>query len=298
MRVKVIINPAAGQPEPILSVLNDAFAPGGIDWDVAITHKAGDGAIAAREAAAKGYDLVAAYGGDGTVTEVASALAEGGPPILLLPGGTGNALAEDLGIPLALAEAAALVNGDVSEIRKVDLGRCGDRWFVLRLTMGLEAAMVAAATRELKDRYGWLAYAFAGMQAISAAPMATYSITADDKAAECEGIAALIANSASMGIAGTRIADDVSVSDGLLDLVVVKQTDLPGLLGIAAAAAQERPSPLLSRWRGKEIHVEANPQQTVLADGEEGGSTPVTASIVPCALGVVVPRPTGRNAVA
>ena len=80
--------------------------------------------------------------------------------MLLLPGGTGNALADDLGIPSTLAQAAALANGDLSEIRLVDLGRIGDRWFVLRLTAGFEAEMVAAATREMKDRYGWLAYAF------------------------------------------------------------------------------------------------------------------------------------------
>ena len=290
MRVKVIINPAAGQPEPILSVLNDVFAQGGIDWEVALTHEAGDGVVEARNAAEKGFDLIGAYGGDGTITEVATALAEGGPPMLVLPGGTGNALAEDLGIPPTLAEAAALVNGDVSEVRRVDMGQSGDRWFVLRLTMGLEAAMVAAASRELKDRYGWLAYAFAGMQAIANAPMAVYSIVADGETGECEGIAAVVANSAAMGVAGTRIASDVSVSDGLLDLVVVKNTDLPGLLGIAVAGTQERPSPLLSRWRGKEFHVQADPVQTVLADGEETGSTPMSVSVVPGAIGVVVPR--------
>ncbi len=290
MRVKVIINPAAGQSEPILSVLNEVFAAGEIEWDVAITHKAGDGVKETRAAADKGYDLIGAYGGDGTVTEVASALAEGGPPMLVLPGGTGNALAEDLSIPPTLAEAAALVNGELSEVRRVDLGRSGNRWFVLRLTMGLEAAMVAAATRQMKDQYGWLAYAFAGIQAISNAPTATYAIEADRMTGQCDGIAAIVANSAATGVAGARIANDVSVSDGLLDLVVLNSTDLPGLLGAAAAGAREQSSPLLSRWRGREIRVRANPAQTVLADGEEAGSTPISVSIVPGAIGVVVPR--------
>lgn len=63
MRVKVIINPAAGQAEPILSVLNDVLGRAGIEWDVAITHKSGDGLIAARAAAGQGYDLIGAYGG-------------------------------------------------------------------------------------------------------------------------------------------------------------------------------------------------------------------------------------------
>jgi diacylglycerol kinase (ATP) len=296
MRVKVIVNPVSGKPQPILSVLNEVFDPGGIDWDVAITHKGGDGVAAAREATEQGYDLIGVYGGDGTVTEVASALADGGPPILLLPGGTGNALADDLGIPPTLKEAAALVDETVSEIRRIDLGRSADRLFVLRLTMGLEAAMVAAATREMKDIYGWLAYAFGGLQALSAAPTATYSIAVDGVTAECEGLAAMVANSASTGVPGVRIADNVSVSDGLLDLIIVQKTNLPGLLGIATAAAQEEPSTLLNRWSGKEIRVEAKPVQVVLADGEEAGSTPVSVTVVPAAFGVLVPRAVAAQA--
>jgi diacylglycerol kinase (ATP) len=293
MRLKVVINPAAGKAEPVLSVLNDVFGPAGIEWDVAITHKAGDALVAAREAAGQGYDLVGAYGGDGTVAEVASALADGGPPILLLPGGTGNALAADLGIPSALVDAAGLALTGAGEIRRVDLGRCGKRWFALRLTMGFEADMVSAATRDMKDRFGWLAYAFTGLQALSDAPMATYSITVDGQMVECDGLAALVANSASTGVSGLRIADDVDVSDGLLDVVVVQRADLPGLLGSAADAAQGQQPRMLARWRGKEIHVETSPAQAVLADGETAGSTPVDVTVVPGAVGVMVPKPAG-----
>jgi YegS/Rv2252/BmrU family lipid kinase len=295
MRVKVVINPVSGKPEPVLSVLNDVFGEAQIEWDVAITHKSGDGVTAAREAADQGYDLIGAYGGDGTVTEVATALAAGGPPMLVLPGGTGNALAADLGIPPTLAEAAALASGDLGEVRRVDMGRSGDTWFVLRMTMGLEADMVAAATRELKDRYGWLAYAFAGLQALSAAPTVNYSITVDGKTAESEGIAALVANSASTGVAGARIADDVLVSDGLLDVVIVTPADLPGLVGTAVDAMQGQQSRLMSRWRGSEIRVESDPPQPVLADGEAAGSTPVDVVVVPGAVGVVVPKDGARS---
>jgi YegS/Rv2252/BmrU family lipid kinase len=293
MRVKVIINPAAGKPEPILSVLNDVFAPAGIDWEVDITHKSGDGVAAARQAADEGYDLVAAYGGDGSVAEVVSGLAEGGPPILLLPGGTGNALAGDLGIPPGLAEAAALAVGDAGEVRRVDVGRSGKLWFVLRLTTGFEAEMVSAATQEMKDRFGWLAYAFSGLMAISDAPMATYRMSIDGAEVECEGLAALVANSAMVGVSGLRIADDVDVSDGLLDVVVVQRADLPGLIGSAADAAQGQQPRMMSRWRGKKIHLETTPPQAVLADGEDAGLTPVDVTVVPGAVGVLVPRRAG-----
>ena len=295
MRIRVIINPAAGVAEPILSVLNDVFGSAEIDWDVAITHDAGDGEAEARKAADKGFDLIGVYGGDGTVAEVASALAEGGPPMLLLPGGTGNALAEDLGVPPLLADAAALAVGGAGEIKRVDLGRAGDRRFVLRLTMGFEAEMVSAATREMKDRYGWLAYALTGLQTLAAPPMAAYSMTVDGEAIECEGLAAVIANSASSGLPGVRLAEDVDVADGLLDLIVVQNPDFLGWLGNAADVASGQQPRMLNRWRGTEIHVDAHPAQSVLSDGEDAGLTPVDVTVEPGVIGVLVPKPLGDS---
>ncbi|MDO8963339.1 MAG: diacylglycerol kinase family lipid kinase [Coriobacteriia bacterium] len=288
-RIKVIINPAAGQPEPVLGVLNEAFAPTGIEWDVAITHGSGDAETAAREAVADGYDFVGAYGGDGTIAEVASGLAEGKVPFLLLPGGTGNVLAAELGIPADLASAAALLAGE-HEIRRVDLGRSGGKWFVVRLTMGLEVAVVDAATPDLKSRFGWLAYAYAGFAALSTAPVATYTITVDGETFEADGLALIVANSASTGVAGTRLVDGVDVSDGRLDVVVLQGADLSSMLGSAADAAQGLPPRAFARWSGKEIRVDATPEQTVVSDGEEAGVTPIEVCVVAGALRVVVPK--------
>ena len=290
MRIKVIANPGAGQPEPVLSILNDTLGSAGIDWDVAVTHGPGDGYDAAREAAEQGYDLIGVYGGDGTVTEVASALARGGPPMAILPGGTGNALAEDLGIPATTMEAAALLAGGEYEIRQVDMGRAGKRWFVVRLTMGFEASIVEAATRELKDRFGWLAYAFSSLQAMSSPPVASYTITVDGEVIEAQGVACIVANSASTGVLGLRIAEGIDVSDGLLDVVVVEHADILSLAGSAANAAREQESLNVSRWQGKRIRIESQPQQSVLADGEGAGVTPVEARVMPGAIGIVVPK--------
>ncbi|MDZ4179989.1 MAG: diacylglycerol kinase family protein, partial [Coriobacteriia bacterium] len=166
MRIKIIINPGAGKPEPVLSILNDTLGQAGLDWDVAVTHKSGDGFTAAKQAVHEGYDLVCSYGGDGTVSEVAAALSESNTPMGILPGGTGNALADDLGIPDDLKASAALIASQAYELRSVDVGRMGDKLFVLRVTMGFETSVVEGATRELKDKYGWLAYAFSGLKAL------------------------------------------------------------------------------------------------------------------------------------
>lgn len=294
-RIKVIINPAAGTSEPVLSILDEVFGPAGIDWDVAITHKAGDGVSAAHEAITQGFDLIGVYGGDGTVAEVASALADGGPPLLLLPGGTGNALADDLGIPTALAEAAALGIDDTAEVRRIDMGRAGERTFVLRLTMGVEAEMVGSTTRDMKDRFGWLAYVISGVQALSSPQPAAYTITIDGERHEAEGVALMVANSAAVGhIAGARIAQDVDVSDGQLDVVLVETAALPSLLGTVADAVRGNEPTGLSHWSGRRIRVEAEPALAVLADGEDSGLTPIDVEVLPGAVSVLVPASTAE----
>jgi len=146
-KVHVVINPAAGHDEPILNVLNHVFHPTGVDWNVSLTHKSGDATRYAAEAAASGVDLVAAYGGDGTQMEVANGLLGTGVPQAILPGGTGNAMAHDLGISLVLSEAAGLIVNSHKR-RAIDLAKMGDQVFMLRAYAGFSADN--AASREEK----------------------------------------------------------------------------------------------------------------------------------------------------
>ncbi|MGB5051091.1 MAG: diacylglycerol kinase family protein, partial [Caldilineaceae bacterium] len=141
-KVQVIINPAAGGDTPILNVLNTVFLENGVEWDVSITHRAGDARQAARQAVQGGADVVAAYGGDGTVTEAANGLRGTEIPLAILPGGTANVLARELNIPLGLADAARLASGVESKIDRIDLGQMGEHIFLLRVGIGFEAAMV------------------------------------------------------------------------------------------------------------------------------------------------------------
>lgn len=288
-RIKVVINPASGTAEPVLTVLNNVFGPAEMAWDVAITHGAGDAEAAARAAGGEGYDYVGAYGGDGTLQEVASGIAgAGGPPLLILPGGTGNAVADDLGVPQDLAAAAAVLTR-AHELRPLDLGRVADRLFALRVTMGLEAKVVAGATPEMKSRYGWLAYAVSGLQALSSAPAARYVVELDGRVIEEEGLGLLVANSANTGVAGMSIAAGVDVSDGLLDVVVIQPSRLAGLIGSAVDAVQGQEPRAVCHWQGRRIRVTSDPEQLALADGEEVGMTPLDIEIVPSAVQVVVP---------
>ena len=108
-KVHVIINPASGPNRPILNTLNDVFRKHGVDWDVSITKRYGDATQQARDAIARGVDLVVGYGGDGTQHELANAVIGTGMPMGILPGGTGNGFAREIGIPKELDEAVELL---------------------------------------------------------------------------------------------------------------------------------------------------------------------------------------------
>ncbi len=126
-QIHVIINPVSGRPQPILSTLNAVFREAKVKWDVSITHESGDARRAASTAAAQGVDVVAVYGGDGTVLEAATGLLGTTTPMAILPGGTANVLSVELGIPHDLAAATRIAGSEDSPVRKVDMGQSGER---------------------------------------------------------------------------------------------------------------------------------------------------------------------------
>ena len=289
-RIHVIVNPAAGQDYPVLSVLNRAFHPAGVDWDVFVTKQAGDARRYAELAVRAGVDVVAVYGGDGTVMEAAAGLIGTDLPLAIFPGGTANVISVELGIPSDLAEACALVCGAVCAERHIDVGQIGDQYFLIRVGMGFEAQMVQGAHRALKDRVGALAYGVAAVRALAEPAVARYRLTLDGQVVEREGITCIIANAGSFGALPLTIAPAIDVSDGFLDVVVVATADLPGLVQVAASivAGTEDAEPL-HHWRAREVQVEADPPQRVQVDGEVWGETPFTARVVPQAVRVLLP---------
>lgn len=292
-RIHVIINPAAGQDRPVLGILNRVFHPAGVDWDVFVTKKEGDARRYAREAVEAGVDIVAVYGGDGTVMEVASGLIGSDTPLAIFPGGTANVMSVELGISSDLAEACALVCSDEHETVEIDMGQVSEEQnFILRVGIGFEAEMVEGADRTLKDRVGSLAYALAGLQALRDPTVSRYRLTIDGEPIESEGISCLICNSGNVGKAGFALSPRVSVRDGLLDVFVLRKAEIPSLLAVArhVVSGDEAHWRDLQHWQGHEVSVEADPPQEVQADGEALGTTPVFARVKPASVRVIVPR--------
>jgi len=296
-RIHIIINPASGQARPVLAILNDVFHPSGIDWDVSVTKEAGDGRRYALAALESGADAIGVYGGDGTVNEVASALVGTETPLAIFPGGTANVMSVELGIPNDLLEACALVARGAGVVRAIDVGDTGEHIFLTRIGMGLEATVIQQTERDQKDRHGWLAYALNGLRQLADPKLSHYRLTIDGETIESQGLVCMVANSGILspnsGLPGNPVlsfSPTISVTDGLLDILVVRSADIGYLLSVAAnmVAGADTAQPLL-HWTGREVSVVADPPQSIQYDGEVIGYTPVTAWVCPQALRVIVP---------
>jgi diacylglycerol kinase (ATP) len=289
----IIINPAAGQEQPLLGILNRVFKEHGVDWEVFITKDAGDARRFARESAEAGVDVVIACGGDGTVTEVAGGLRGTGVPLGILPCGTANVMSLSLNIPTELESAVTLIATGQNVLRALDMGMFNDTEFMLRATVGLGARVINNTPRESKNRWGTLAYMLSAINELNNVEPARYILNLDGMHVEVDGITAFVGNSMNPGVAGLSIVPGVDMSDGLIDFVLIRRSDLPSLLAVLTNTVFNRdtePEPVL-HWQAKKIEVFAEPEQPTEIDGEEFAPTPFTVQVLPRAALVICPPP-------
>jgi diacylglycerol kinase (ATP) len=288
-RISIIINPAAGQEEPILTYLNTAFHKTAIEWSVFITKKSGDAAQFAKESAESGADVVAVYGGDGTVVEVAQALMHSPTPVAIIPGGTANIMAKELGISTTTQEAIELLK-EGNTIKQVDMGLCNGTPFLVRINLGFLAEMITDTDRAMKDRLGQVAYSISAIKTMRQSSLTKYQIEVDQKKIEVEGYALVIANSGNIGLENISFIPEISVTDGLLDLLVVTQLSPGAVVGAVAKTLTQNTPKIYDSWQGKEIIVTVPPEQKALLDDRVYKEVVIKAQIVPKALSIVVPE--------
>ena len=295
--IHVIINPASGQPQPVIHTLNHIFGEAGVEWDVSVT-KAGDDATRfARSAAERGVDVVAAYGGDGTQMEVAQGLRGTNTPMAVLPGGTANLLSVELNIPSDLEQAIRLILSEDHVLRPVDMGhavlRDGEASydFILRIGIGFEGLKIQIANRAMKNKFGELAYTIAGLDALKEVTPSDYHLELDGKPLDISGVNLLVTNAGNFGVPGYSRSTKISVSDGLLDVLVVKEKTLSTLTTIARETLSKNPDQNRPLWQAKHIRIEAEPAQPVNGDGEWWGPTPIDIEVIPAAVKIIAPPP-------
>ena len=226
MSVAIIINPVSGGAKPGTAARRARIALEAVERhgdrpEVFVTERAGHARELALAAATRDVRLVLAWGGDGTVNEVASALVFGEVPLGIIPAGSGNGLANELGI--SRRPERAIAKALASTGRLIDVGEIERRYFINVAGVGFDAHIAAAFNAATNTRRGLAGYVRLTARALRHYVPARYRITTDTGSVEPRAIFATLANSPQFGN-GAKISPGAKVDDGLLDLVVVEET--------------------------------------------------------------------------
>lgn len=287
--IHFIINPASGKEEPILSYINRAFQNSRIDWDISLTKKdLGAGEIAVKLIGKT--DLVVVYGGDGCVCAVAAALHGSQTPVAIVPGGTANVMAGELGIPGDTEAALALLQKGNFKLKAVDMGIVNGEPFLLRVNLGIMADMVTEAGPGLKNKIGQLAYGVTAVQTAIAAKPVTYDLEIDGRQIAASGVALTVTNSGNMGLGELDLLPGISITDGMLDVILMKDNDWLSVLKIAGSTLLQRGSETLQHWRCKTLTITMKKPQTYIRDDEAQKGKKLNIQVIRGSINLLVPK--------
>lgn len=255
------------------------------------TNGAGHADVLAREAVAEGADLVLVLGGDGTINEAVQGLVHSGVPLGILPGGTANVLAMELGLGSRLERAAERL-GHCRPV-PVSLGRVRrngiERYFLLMCGLGLDAAIVCAVNPATKASFGKLAYYIAGFSR-AYRTVDPLKVMVKDAVYPC-GFA-LVSRVRNYG-GDLEIASDASLRHEDFEVVLFEGENplryIWYMLGVATKRVRSMRGVRSLRARCVEVLTPAPAQ----VDGEFLGSEPISIDIVPQALCLLMPESYG-----
>lgn len=297
-RALLITNPAAARTTPRAVVEADAvLRRHGWATEVVATGGAGDARRLAAYGVAEGVDVVAVFGGDGTVMQAAAALVGTEVGLGLIPGGTGNLFAGNLRLPNAPARAAEIIARGYS--RRIDLGQVdrddGPHVFAVAAGAGIDARiMVETATAE-KHRWGMAAYIRTMARVLPEIRSVPHVITVDGREFTADASVVLVANCGEIIPPFVRMRSDTSPEDGLLDVVVARANSLWEGVRVVREALRARPEEqanpdLMGFARGEVVTVAPAETLPVQLDGDGAGVTPFTARVLPRAVRVMLAK--------
>lgn len=279
-RARLIYNPTSGREEirRRLPDILQRLEQGGIETSCHATVGEGDATIAASEAIERGFDMIIAAGGDGTLYEVINGMAghEKRPPLGILPLGTTNDFARAVGIPKHWEYAVDLIIAQYK--RTIDLGRANNRYFINIAGGGSLTELSYEVPIKLKTMIGQLAYYMKGLEKMTRLKPSVVRIEAEGVGEIHEKILLfLICNSNSVG-GFERLAPDASLDDGLFEVIIVKKCNLAEFIRVATLAlrGEHLNDPLVMHFRTRQLRVTTPDYVQLNLDGEYGGTLPCT----------------------
>lgn len=293
-RGRIVYNPRA-RNAPSRQRLLAAARAAAPAWqiDLVETESAGHGIVLAQEAAQQGMSAVIACGGDGTVNEVVNGLAGSACALGVLRGGMGDVFAREVGIPKQAERALTLQL--TGERRRFDLGKAGERYFLLMAGIGFDADVVRRVPDGAKKRLGSTSYALWGAKLLAGYRSKRVLMSIDGESREAELFWVLLGNTRSYG-GIVDITSQARVDDGLLDGYVFEGHGVKWEASTALKLALRRQDGAkgVSFRRLRELSIET-PGLAVQADGEYLGETPMRFSVEAAALDVLLPRGQGQE---
>ncbi len=258
---------------------------------VFFTSSSGDAAALARRAYGNGFDVIVSAGGDGTLNEVANALAGTDATVGVLPIGITNVFALEMGIPMNPYKAAKVILE--GQVYRIDLGEANGRKFVLMGGAGLEGLAVYGLNLELKKSIGGLAYVISGALRYfkhRREKIVVKYIDSLGNEKEIEGYEVVISNTSFHG-GRFVMSPGARIDDGLLDLCVFRKKgffiDLSYFLAFFLSLHHKMPTVHLDK--GSRFVLSSEGKVYYHVDSEPAGVLPLEVAVVPASLNVILP---------
>lgn len=301
-RMLVVVNPYATTVSDRLKGLVVHALNGRYEVDAVDTQSRDHATVLCREAAHEGYDVVVAFGGDGTLNEVANGLAGSDTPLTCLPGGATNVLCRMLGIPDDIVDATEhlLRIADRWEPRRIDLAKVNDRHFTFSAGLGLDAAVVQRvdARPRLKARWREWYFAYAGVSTF----LRRYVVNPPRlrvraRGGEVDGVTAIVQNGDTFSFFGPRplhVCDACELDDGHLSAVLLRRAspvDMPTVLARLFGPMKVTGHRRVSSWAGLDgleiSSIDGRPVHLQVDGDHIGEVTEARFSVTPGGLSVV-----------
>jgi YegS/Rv2252/BmrU family lipid kinase len=288
--VGLVVNPTSGRGKAarILPALRERLSALGCDAEVLPSRSAEHASELAAGASSR-HEVVAAVGGDGMVAFVAQGVIGTAAAFGIVPAGTGNDLAANLGYARRkpLDAAAVLARG---ARRRIDVGRIeGGRAFLCVAGGGFDSEVNREANR-IRFLRGTPVYLVAVLRTLKRFRPARFEVTLDDESRSFDGMFVAVGNASSYG-GGMRITPDAVLDDGVFDVCMVHRMGKPTLLAQLPRlfTGGHIRHPAVEVARARRVRIDADRPFTLYADGEEIGPLPATLTLEPSALEVVAP---------